>query len=91
MCLFHFSLANLCSDTVVTVTPGERIAQNAIYYAILGAGVFLLAFLQNGFWNLAAERQAYKIRLNFFHSVLYQDMTWFDSHQTGEIATRFAE
>lgn len=79
------------STEVAGPTPAEQIISRSKYYAIIGTCVCVIAFLQNALWNLAAERQAYRIRKKFYHTVLHQDMTWFDSHKSGELTTRFAD
>ena len=41
--------------------------------------------------NHAAECQVHKIRGLFFKSVLRQDIGWYDTHQTGDFASKMAE
>jgi ABC-type multidrug transport system fused ATPase/permease subunit len=62
-------------------------------YAFLGIGVsvFLLAYIQISFYQTAAERQVYKIRLQYYRAVLRQNIAWFDANPTGEISTRLSE
>ena len=62
-------------------------------YAFLGIGVsvFLLAYIQISFYQTAAERQVYKIRLKYYRAVMRQNIAWFDANPTGEISTRLSE
>lgn len=41
--------------------------------------------------NYAAERQVLRIRKEFFHAVLKQDLGWYDTNTTSEFATRLTE
>ncbi|KAM4688619.1 ATP-binding cassette sub-family B member 5-like [Discoglossus pictus] len=69
----------------------EQMTIFALYYVGLGAGVLVCGYVQVSFWVLAAARQTRKIRKAFFHSVLSQEMSWFDVNKTGEFNTRLIE
>ncbi|CAJ0964426.1 unnamed protein product [Ranitomeya imitator] len=63
----------------------------AYYYSGLGFGVLLAGYIQVSFWTLAAGRQIKKIRKNFFHAVLRQEISWFDINDAGELNTRLTD
>ncbi|XP_073533538.1 ATP-dependent translocase ABCB1 [Phyllobates terribilis] len=63
----------------------------AYYYSGLGFGVLLAGYIQVAFWTLAAARQIKKIRKNFFHAVLRQEISWFDINDAGELNTRLTD
>ncbi|XP_054636998.1 ATP-dependent translocase ABCB1-like isoform X1 [Dunckerocampus dactyliophorus] len=63
----------------------------AIYYSILGALVLVAAYMQVAFFTLSAGRQVKRIRKHFFHSVMRQDIGWFDVSETGELNTRLTD
>ncbi|KAM9216073.1 ATP-dependent translocase ABCB1 [Dugong dugon] len=63
----------------------------AYYYSGIGAGVLVAAYVQVSFWCLAAGRQIYKIRKQFFHAVMQQEIGWFDVHDVGELNTRLTD
>ena len=42
-------------------------------------------------YQLAAERQVYKIRLLFYQAILRQNIGWFDSNPSGELSSRLTE
>ena len=69
----------------------ERI--NTQVYILLGiaAGVFIAATFQIMLYQLAAERQVYKIRLLFYRAILRQNIGWFDSNPSGELSSRLTE
>ena len=66
---------------------------NTQVYIFLGiAGVvFIAATLQITLYQLAAERQVYKIRLLFYQAILRQNIGWFDSNPSVDIASRLTE
>ncbi|XP_075067975.1 phosphatidylcholine translocator ABCB4-like [Mixophyes fleayi] len=61
------------------------------YYTGLGCISLLAAYIQISPWTLAAGRQVKKIRQNFFHAVLKQEISWFDVNDAGELNTRLTE
>ncbi|XP_075414573.1 ATP-dependent translocase ABCB1 [Tenrec ecaudatus] len=63
----------------------------AYYYSGIGAGVLVAAYFQVSFWCLAAGRQVYKIRKQFFHAIMRQEIGWFDVHDVGELNTRLID
>lgn len=69
----------------------EEMTRYAYYYSGLGAGVLVAAYIQVSFWTLAAGRQIRKIRKEFFHAVLRQEIGWFDVSDTTELNTRLTD
>ncbi|NXT21654.1 MDR1 protein, partial [Syrrhaptes paradoxus] len=63
----------------------------AYYYSGIAAAVLLAAYIQTSFWTLAAGRQIKKIRENFFHAIMRQDIGWFDVNDVGELNTRLLD
>ncbi|KAG9342824.1 hypothetical protein JZ751_015696 [Albula glossodonta] len=72
-------------------TLGEQMTSHAIYYSIMGAIVLVAAYLQVALWTLAAGRQVKRLRKLFFHSIIQQEIGWFDSNETGELNTRLTD
>ena len=60
-------------------------------FLIITVGVFILAYIQISFIQLACERQIHKIRLLYYSSVLKQDIGWFDLNPSGELSSRLNE
>ena len=50
----------------------------AYYYSGIGAGVLIAAYIQVSFWCLDAGRQVHRIRKQFFHAIMQQEIGWFD-------------
>ncbi|XP_060104425.1 ATP-dependent translocase ABCB1 [Heteronotia binoei] len=72
-------------------TLEEQMTRYAYYYSGIGAGVLIVAYCQIAFWTLAAGRQIKKIRQHFFHSIMRQEIGWFDVNDAGELNTRLID
>ncbi|XP_053323209.1 ATP-binding cassette sub-family B member 5-like isoform X2 [Spea bombifrons] len=87
---FNSSLQN--STTCAQFKPlSEQMTLFSLYYVAVGVGVLICGYIQVSFWVLAAARQTRKMRQMFFHSVLAQEMSWFDVAKSGELNTRLTE
>ncbi|KAL2307338.1 hypothetical protein Nmel_000296 [Mimus melanotis] len=69
----------------------EDMTRYAYYYSGIAAGVLVAAYIQTSFWTLAAGRQIKKIRENFFHAIMRQEIGWFDVNDVGELNTRLLD
>lgn len=69
----------------------DQMTTYAYYYTGLGFAVLVAGYIQISFWTLAAGRQIKKIRKNFFHAVLRQEISWFDVNDAGELNTRLTD
>lgn len=88
----HSNMTNANPNvTVYNSTLEEDMTTFAIYYSIMGFGVLLAAYIQVSFWTLAAGRQVKRIRRLFFHSIMKQEISWFDVNETGELNTRLTD
>uniref|UniRef100_K7FJS5 ATP binding cassette subfamily B member 1 n=1 Tax=Pelodiscus sinensis TaxID=13735 RepID=K7FJS5_PELSI len=83
------SSMNISSDPLMKLE--EQMTSYAYYYSGIGAGVLLAAYMQVAFWTLAAGRQIKKIRQHFFHSIMRQEIGWFDVNDVGELNTRLID
>lgn len=65
------------------------------YYSFVYLGIavaaLLLGYAQSSFWNTASYRQGFRIRQRFFASLMYQDISWYDTIKSGALPTRLAE
>uniref|UniRef100_A0A4W2DX16 ATP binding cassette subfamily B member 1 n=1 Tax=Bos indicus x Bos taurus TaxID=30522 RepID=A0A4W2DX16_BOBOX len=79
------------SNTIDGTEYGKKLEKEmttyAYYYSGIGAGVLIAAYIQVSFWCLAAGRQVHRIRKQFFHAIMQQEIGWFDVHD-GELNTR---
>lgn len=69
----------------------EDVQLQSIYFVIIAVGVFFFAYIQISFFQMACERQVRKIRLFFYRAILRQNIGWFDSNPSGELASRLNE
>jgi ABC-type multidrug transport system fused ATPase/permease subunit len=53
--------------------------------------VLFVAYAQVAFWLMTSHRQTFKIRQSLLRAVLRQEIGWFDTHETGQIANRLSE
>ena len=58
--------------------------------AAIGLISGLAKFCQVACLELFADSVSYKIRMNYFRSVLGKDSTWFDANNPNEIASKMA-
>ncbi|XP_030300430.1 ATP-dependent translocase ABCB1 isoform X2 [Calypte anna] len=72
-------------------TLEEDMTRYSYYYCAIAAAVLLAAYAQTSFWTLAAGRQIKKIRENFFHAIMRQEIGWFDVNDVGELNTRLLD
>ncbi|XP_051532212.1 bile salt export pump-like [Myxocyprinus asiaticus] len=63
----------------------------AYYYVAIGAGVFVLGYLQISLWITAAARQIQVIRKMYFRKVMRMEIGWFDCTSVGELNTRMSD
>ncbi|OCT75760.1 ATP-binding cassette sub-family B member 5 isoform X1 [Xenopus laevis] len=69
----------------------EQVQVFSLYYAGIGFAALICGYLQVSCWVLTASRQTMKMRKAFFHSVLSQEIGWFDVTKSGELNTRLTE
>lgn len=61
------------------------------WFMILAACLFVAAFMQMFCWQYSALRQTIRFRMNLFASMVYKDVSWHDSHATGDLVTRLSD
>ncbi|KAI8142959.1 putative ABC transporter protein [Fennellomyces sp. T-0311] len=61
-----------------------------VIFVILGTTILIFAYLSNSLWILTGENQTRRIRQLYIHSILRQDMGWFDQSGDGSLTTRLA-
>ncbi|XP_065439403.1 ATP-binding cassette sub-family B member 5 isoform X2 [Chrysemys picta bellii] len=90
-CISQESLPSSLSCNQSQVPFEEQMTEFALYYVGIGTTALVFGYLQISFWVLAAARQTKKIRKTFFHAILGQELSWFDSSNSGELNTRLTE
>uniref|UniRef100_A0A8L0DRM6 ATP-binding cassette sub-family B member 5 n=1 Tax=Oncorhynchus mykiss TaxID=8022 RepID=A0A8L0DRM6_ONCMY len=64
---------------------------HAYYFVGIGCAVFLLGTFQVMLFLLTATKQTKRIREKYFHAILHQQMSWFDTHQIGVLNVRLTD
>lgn len=72
-------------------TLRDEIGLFSLYYIGMATGVLISVFLATVFWNASAYRQTRRMRQAFYHSILHQEIGWFDVNEANELSTRLAE
>ena len=62
-----------------------------IYYCALGVVALVCGWLHVSLFQYSCERQLHIIRRRFFHSILRQEIGWFDVNSAGELNSRLSE
>ncbi|XP_031409758.1 phosphatidylcholine translocator ABCB4-like [Meleagris gallopavo] len=88
---FTGNLSALNSSLEMLDKLEEDMTRYAYYYSAIAAAVLVAAYVQTSFWTLAAGRQVKKIRKNFFHAIMRQEIGWFDVNDAGELNTRLID
>ncbi|XP_019479255.1 PREDICTED: multidrug resistance protein 1 [Hipposideros armiger] len=91
----NITFTNITNESSINLTYvfdlEKEMTTYAYYYTGIGAGVLIAAYIQVSFWCLAAGRQILKIRKQFFHAIMRQEIGWFDVHDVGELNTRLTD
>ncbi|KAJ2964662.1 hypothetical protein NQZ79_g546 [Umbelopsis isabellina] len=59
-------------------------------FVYLGIGALFGAYIAQSIWVMTGESQTRRIRQMYVHSILRQDMGWFDMAEEGSLTTRLA-
>ncbi len=74
-----------------TVDVQAEITTAALQFTYIGIGVWVSYYLYVTLLIWTAERQTRRMREECFRSVLRQEIGWFDTTRTGELATKMTE
>ena len=69
----------------------EQMKPTTIWYVYLGLITWISGWIQTTFLMNQANRQIKRIRVEFYQSILSQDMGFHDLNATGELNTRLTE
>ncbi|EHH52281.1 P-glycoprotein ABCB5 [Macaca fascicularis] len=90
-CLVQTNTTNYQNCTQSQEKLNEDMTVLTLYYVGIGVAALIFGYIQICFWIITAARQTKRIRKQFFHSVLAQDVGWFDSRDIGELNTRMTD
>ena len=83
-----FSTLTTCLDDSLFI---EEINKQIYIFIGIAVGALLVAIVGVWLFQTAAERQVHRIRLCYYKAILRQDIAWFDSNPTGEVASRLSK
>ncbi|XP_039753186.1 ATP-dependent translocase ABCB1-like [Pararge aegeria] len=69
----------------------EAVRDFAIYNSIIGAVIVVLSYAATVLMNISAFNQVYRIRQEYLKAALNQDFEYFDTHQTGDFASKMTD
>ncbi|XP_002818217.3 ATP-binding cassette sub-family B member 5 [Pongo abelii] len=90
-CLVQTNTTNYRNCTQSQEKLNEDMTLLTLYYVGIGVAALIFRYIQISFWIVTAARQTKRIRKQLFHSVLAQDVGWFDSCDIGELNTRMTD
>ncbi|KAI7903880.1 putative ABC transporter protein [Cokeromyces recurvatus] len=61
-----------------------------LIFVYIGTATMIASYISNCFWIMAGENQAQRIKRKYMHSIMYQDMAWFDKADDGSLVTRLS-
>ncbi|GAB9470853.1 hypothetical protein Gpo141_00008086 [Globisporangium polare] len=67
------------------------ITKVAIRFVWLGVAVFFTGLAQVACWSITASRQAKRVREEYVHAILSQEIGWFDVNDSMTLATKVAD
>ncbi|XP_051721292.1 ATP-dependent translocase ABCB1 [Ctenopharyngodon idella] len=94
----NFTYSNFTSTNSSTCLAGspeigieDKMTKHAYYFVAIGAAVLVLGTFQVMLFLLTAAKQTKRIREKYFHAILHQQMSWFDTHPIGELNIRLTD
>uniref|UniRef100_A0AC34FII6 ABC transmembrane type-1 domain-containing protein n=1 Tax=Panagrolaimus sp. ES5 TaxID=591445 RepID=A0AC34FII6_9BILA len=81
-----------CNTTFSEIYTAEDfhndILNQCTSFAVLGAAVYIAAFIQVSCFLISGEQMIHRMRLAFFRGILHQDISWFDKNNSGTLTTK---
>ncbi|XP_071033679.1 ATP-dependent translocase ABCB1 isoform X2 [Parasteatoda tepidariorum] len=88
MITYDMTVNNVSASNMTREDFLESATMLCIYNAAFGGVMLICNYIFVCFFNTAAASQAFRIRCLFMSSVLKQDIGWYDTHETGDFASR---
>ncbi|XP_060833712.1 ATP-dependent translocase ABCB1-like isoform X4 [Rhopalosiphum padi] len=63
----------------------------SLYYIYIGCTVLFAAFIQTFCWEIACERQVYRLRKALYSQMLRQEISWYDLSDDGNLTTKLSD
>uniref|UniRef100_A0A8C1WMY6 ATP-binding cassette, sub-family B (MDR/TAP), member 5 n=1 Tax=Cyprinus carpio TaxID=7962 RepID=A0A8C1WMY6_CYPCA len=88
---FTFINSSTCLAGSPEIGIEDKMTEHSYYFVAIGAAVLILGTFQVMLFLLTAAKQTKRIREKYFHAILHQQMSWFDTHQIGELNIRLTD
>ncbi|PSN31006.1 hypothetical protein C0J52_20465 [Blattella germanica] len=85
--LYPQQLLDIFKSETTSVSQEEFEDLLSLLSALIGLFVFIAAFVQPFCWDLCSSRRVNRLRIDLFHKILRQEMSWYDTHKDKEIVT----
>ncbi|CAF0757319.1 unnamed protein product [Adineta ricciae] len=81
----YYTVLSSCNFTDTNHDLRHQTQRQINFILILSAVMFLFEYFRLTMFDLIAERQVRSMKRKLFHTILQQDMIYFDHHKTGEL------
>ncbi|KAI9498235.1 P-loop containing nucleoside triphosphate hydrolase protein [Zychaea mexicana] len=88
--IFGDFLAGLGSSITDPAQLLDSTIDMILIFVYIGTAMLVGGYFTHMLWVLSGENQAKRIRQLYVHSILRQDMAWFDKAEEGSLTTRLA-
>ncbi|KAI8983617.1 P-loop containing nucleoside triphosphate hydrolase protein [Pilobolus umbonatus] len=61
-----------------------------LIFVYMATGILVSSYISNCFWIASGESQTRRIRIAYMHSIMHQDMEWFDKADNGSLVSRLS-
>ncbi|KAI8143269.1 putative ABC transporter protein [Fennellomyces sp. T-0311] len=85
---FLDDLSNLLSGSPDEMLDGT--IDLILIFVYMGSAILVGAYVTHAFWVASGENQVKRIKELYLHSILRQDLSWFDKSEEGSLTTRLA-
>ncbi|RKP14474.1 P-loop containing nucleoside triphosphate hydrolase protein [Piptocephalis cylindrospora] len=84
-----FSMSNV-SDPDTRDRFQDDVIHHTIWFIILSAATFVVAYFQMALWMYVGERQCRRMRQCYYAALLRQEIAWFDATSSGNLTSRLS-
>ena len=85
------STTTLNADVVESFDYMAEVGKFGWGVCLIGLGLWITSYIFVTCLNAAAESQVFRIRCLFLKAILRQDIGWYDTHETGDFASKMTE
>eukprot|EP00049_Salpingoeca_infusionum_P008659 m.143059 g.143059 ORF g.143059 m.143059 type:complete len:1275 (+) comp14078_c0_seq2:641-4465(+) len=68
----------------------DTVSDTALLIVYLACGAAVTSYFQVSMFTLTAQRQALRIRREYFRALFRQEIAWYDTQKSGALSTRFS-